>query len=321
MGWLPPKLRGVWAVLGAAGLALVLAGVDRMRREPRTAPMHEAWETDPALWGRQHPRQYGTWKQEPSAKAARPLEPGLFAGYGAGADGAEPASSAHPVACQTCHDPATMALRVTRPAFLQALAKQGLDPARMERSELRTYVCAQCHSIPSAKGREWRHAVSGTSLSRVRHPQFELWREGIHAKREGSCPDCHMPRVTEGTARFTDHHLGSPLERVHASCMGCHHGGEATLRDRVKAMQETTRSLQARTAQALREGHASLAQASGPEADALRSKLRQAQQQWDAVAADGSKGFHAPQESARQLGEALDLARQASLEARKLMKR
>jgi nitrite reductase (cytochrome c-552) len=44
---------------------------------------------------------------------------------------------------------------------------------------------------------------------------------------------------------------------------------------------------------------------------------RQAQFRADFVAADGSKGFHAPQEAARLLAEAIDLARQGQLAARR----
>jgi nitrite reductase (cytochrome c-552) len=76
---------------------------------------------------------------------------------------------AHPVSCVDCHDPATMALRVTRPGFIvgiQALAASGAatpaldsitrwragtksekyDPnALASRTEMRSFVCAQCH--------------------------------------------------------------------------------------------------------------------------------------------------------------------------------
>src|SRR6185503_16834969 len=76
---------------------------------------------------------------------------------------------AHPVSCLDCHDPKTMALRVTRPGFLrgiQALAasnepvphlpsverwRQGgraapYDPnADSSRQEMRSFVCGQCH--------------------------------------------------------------------------------------------------------------------------------------------------------------------------------
>jgi nitrite reductase (cytochrome c-552) len=77
--------------------------------------------------------------------------------------------NAHPVSCVDCHDPQTMALRVTRPAFvigIQKLAasdepvphlpsiqkwrdagkKQPYDPnVDASRQEMRTFACAQCH--------------------------------------------------------------------------------------------------------------------------------------------------------------------------------
>jgi nitrite reductase (cytochrome c-552) len=79
------------------------------------------------------------------------------------------ADGAHPVGCVDCHDPKTMALRVTRPGFLrgiQALAastepvphlpsverwRQGKRGAAYDpntdgsRQEMRSFVCGQCH--------------------------------------------------------------------------------------------------------------------------------------------------------------------------------
>ena len=79
------------------------------------------------------------------------------------------AGHAHPVSCVDCHDPKTMALRVTRPGFvrgIQALAasdapapalpsvelwrqgkrEQPYDPNRDgTRNEMRSFVCGQCH--------------------------------------------------------------------------------------------------------------------------------------------------------------------------------
>ncbi|MDF3068471.1 MAG: nitrite reductase [Polyangiaceae bacterium] len=76
---------------------------------------------------------------------------------------------AHPVSCPDCHDPSTMAVRVTRPGFIngiRALAesaaavpaipsidiwragsrKEPYDPNRdASRNELRSFVCGQCH--------------------------------------------------------------------------------------------------------------------------------------------------------------------------------
>jgi nitrite reductase (cytochrome c-552) len=79
------------------------------------------------------------------------------------------AAGAHPVACLDCHDPRTMALRVTRPGFLNGIAalarsseptphirtierwrkgdrRAPYDPnADASRQEMRSFVCGQCH--------------------------------------------------------------------------------------------------------------------------------------------------------------------------------
>lgn len=47
--------------------------------------------------------------------------------------------------CADCHDPKTMALRITRPAFRNAMQKRGIDVSKASRQEMRSYVCAQCH--------------------------------------------------------------------------------------------------------------------------------------------------------------------------------
>jgi nitrite reductase (cytochrome c-552) len=87
---------------------------------------------------------------------------------------------AHPVTCLDCHDPKTMALRLTRPAFIEGianLAKSG-DPvphlpsieqwrksdrskaydanALASRQEMRSMSCAQCHVEYYFKGDEKR---------------------------------------------------------------------------------------------------------------------------------------------------------------------
>lgn len=58
-----------------------------------------------------------------------------------------------PISCIDCHDPATMALRITRPAFIEGIrnlkASQGIanyDVNKMAtRQEMRGFVCGQCH--------------------------------------------------------------------------------------------------------------------------------------------------------------------------------
>ncbi len=76
---------------------------------------------------------------------------------------------AHPVSCVDCHDPRTMALRVTRPGFLEGIRALALSSAAVPhlpsierwrlgnrdraydpntdgtRQEMRSFVCGQCH--------------------------------------------------------------------------------------------------------------------------------------------------------------------------------
>ena len=108
-----------------------------------------------------------------SGQTTFPLPPeGGFTGEAAGKplpEGHVGMGAAHPVSCIDCHDPKTMALRVTRPGFvkgIQALANseapqphlpsiarwragdrgQPYDPNEdASRQELRTFTCAQCH--------------------------------------------------------------------------------------------------------------------------------------------------------------------------------
>ncbi len=89
----------------------------------------------------------------------------------AGGISANHVGKAHPVACVDCHDPKTMELRVTRPAFVLAMQKLALsdDPLvhlpsiqhwrdgdggrerpydpniDASRQEMRSFACAQCH--------------------------------------------------------------------------------------------------------------------------------------------------------------------------------
>ncbi|MEM1063299.1 MAG: ammonia-forming cytochrome c nitrite reductase subunit c552, partial [Planctomycetota bacterium] len=148
-------------------------------------------------------------------------------------DEAQPHVEGHAVACIDCHDPASMALRITRPAFMEGIASfkahEGVEDYDVNRDasrqEMRTYVCAQCHveyyfngdkkrlTYPWANGlkvedqlayydeigfKDWTHKETGATMLKAQHPEFELWSQGTHARRGVSCADCHMPYKTVG---------------------------------------------------------------------------------------------------------------------------
>jgi nitrite reductase (cytochrome c-552) len=283
----------------------------------------------------------------------------------------------HPVACIDCHDPKSMALRVTKPGFLHGIdqlarsaeplphlpsierwrkgeREQAYDPNRdASRQELRSMVCGQCHVeyycgpkttlfFPWSKGlkveqieqhyaeyrfpdgtpfSDWTHARTGAPVLKAQHPEFEMWSQGIHARSGVSCADCHMPYKREGAIKISDHHVASPLLDVARSCQTCHRFPENELLARVATIQDRTKALMDRAEDALVAliGELQQARAAGAAAAALQPALQlQQKAQWrvDFVNAENSMGFHAPQEAARILGEAIDYARQGQLALR-----
>lgn len=149
-------------------------------------------------------------------------------------DAYEHASSS--IACIDCHDPQTMELKITRPAFMegirQAKAAEGIADYDVNRDatnqEMRTYVCAQCHveyyfagegktlTFPWKNGltvydemnyydevgwTDFTHEESGAPVLKAQHPDFETWSQGIHAANGVTCADCHMSYNREGAAK------------------------------------------------------------------------------------------------------------------------
>jgi len=95
---------------------------------------------------------------------------------------------------------------------------------------------------------------------------------------------------------------------------------------RVDAIQERTHTLMNRSAAALMDlldavAAAKKAGVTDEQLQAVFALQRKAQWRLDFVAAENSMGFHAPQETARVLAEAIDYARQGQLAARPLATR
>jgi nitrite reductase (cytochrome c-552) len=246
----------------------------------------------------------------------------------------------HPIGCYDCHDPESMMLRVERPALGEALARQDRDIDQATHQEMRSLVCAQCHSeyyfrgegnylvFPWDRGTsveamedyfasydfaDWTHAVSKARMIKVQHPDYELYLTGIHAYRGVACADCHMPYRTEGGVKFTNHHIRSPLLDVANSCAVCHRWGEEEIRARVQSIQDKVRQGRDRAEAVLVKAHfdvaaAAQAGATHEQLAEVRRLVAAAQLRWDYVAAANGMGFHSPQESLRVLQAAVDLA-------------
>ena len=262
----------------------------------------------------------------------------------------------HPVSCIDCHNPETMALRVTRPAFMEGIkafkASQGIQNfdvnTQATRQEMRTYVCGQCHveyyfkgpekqlTYPWDKGikvenivayydevqhKDWVHARTGANALKAQHPEFEMYNQGIHARAGVACADCHMPYERTGAMKISDHHVRSPLLNINQACQTCHKASEEELKFRAETIQTRTFNLRNIAMDALMQlitdiQNAKNAGKTDAELASARDFQRKAQFYLDFVEAENSMGFHAPEEAARILGESINFTRLGQMSLR-----
>jgi nitrite reductase (cytochrome c-552) len=250
----------------------------------------------------------------------------------------------NPIGCADCHDSQNMNLIITRPALVEAFQRQGRDVRNATHQQMRSLVCAQCHVEYYFKGKEERyltfpwdkgivaeeveayydsvghvdfvHDLSRAPIIKAQHPDWELAQFGIHAERGVSCADCHMPYRSEGGVKFTNHKIQSPLADISASCQVCHRESEETLRKNVYDRQDKLNELMLTAEHILVKAHieARTAWDNGATEDEMSQILtliRHAQWRWDYVAASHGASFHAPIESARLLGSAIQKSEEA----------
>ena len=248
------------------------------------------------------------------------------------------------ISCTSCHETETFKLRVIQPAFKEAMEARGINLSKASTREMKTYVCAQCHSEyyfepgtdrvvhPWGKGfdassmyeyyetkpkgfeKDFIQPQSRTLLLKAQHPDFEEYSAGIHAAAKVSCADCHMPKQILGGKRVTSHSIGSPLHTVEASCLFCHKGKtEEWMITRVRYIQDSVAELSMKCMDALVKAHENIAEAEkkGGSQELIqkaRDQLRKAQWLWDYTASANSMGFHDGIGSLRNLARALELA-------------
>ncbi len=263
----------------------------------------------------------------------------------------------NPIGCADCHDEKTMNLKITRPALLEAFERRGMDINQVTHQEMRSLVCAQCHveyyfdkNRPDAKGvpyltfpwdkgttaeameeyydnlefSDWIHKLSKAPMLKAQHPGYELYQQGIHARRGVSCADCHMPYRSEGGVKFTDHKIQSPLNNMANSCMVCHRESEKELTASVYSNMDKV--LEARTTleDLLVKLHleAEFAWKQGASEEQMQDVLqdiRHAQWRWDYAAASHGGAFHAPVEALRIISSGIERAQGGRLKLARLL--
>lgn len=257
----------------------------------------------------------------------------------------------NPVGCIDCHETENMNLRISRPILAEAFSSQGKDIAEATLQEMRSLVCAQCHSeyyfkgdlkrptFPWDKGFtvedieryydevghiDYIHKLSRAPMLKAQHPDYELHQIGIHGQRGVSCADCHMPYNDEGGMKYSDHHIQNPLAVAERTCQTCHRDSKETLCENVLERQQKANELRGILEKELMKAHveAKFAWDKGATENEMKEALlliRQAQWRWDFGVASHGASFHAPQETLRIMGHGLSKAYQARMAIGKVL--
>ena len=262
----------------------------------------------------------------------------------------------NPIGCADCHDSKTMSLKISRPALVEGFKSMGKDINNATHQEMRSLVCAQCHveyyfnkkepkegvpylTFPWKNGmsveamekyyddmnfKDWTHKISKAPMLKAQHPGYEVWSEGIHAKRNVSCADCHMPYKTEGGQKFTDHKIQSPLNNIANSCQVCHREDADKLVENVYSNQSKIKENQLKLEDILVRAHVEAGKAweLGATEEQMKDILmdiRHAQWRWDYSVASHGASFHAPVEIGRVVSSAILIAQESRLKLSRLL--
>ncbi|MDT8431367.1 MAG: ammonia-forming cytochrome c nitrite reductase, partial [Bacteroidales bacterium] len=261
----------------------------------------------------------------------------------------------NPIGCADCHDAETMNLRVSRPALIEAFNRMGKDITKASHQEMRSLVCAQCHVeyyfnknivegsqylvFPWDNGfsaeemeayydelgfSDWTHFMSRAPMLKAQHPGYETFMTGIHAERGVSCADCHMPYISEGGLKYTDHHIQSPLNNVASSCQVCHREETRTLMRDVYNRQDKIIENRNKLEELLVRAHVEAAKAwelgaAETDMEEALTHIRHAQWRWDYAAASHGGSFHSPVEIGRVISTGITLAQEARLDLARVL--
>lgn len=257
----------------------------------------------------------------------------------------------NPIGCADCHDGESMDLQISRPALVEGFESMGMDIREASHQDMRTLACAQCHVeyyftpegkyliypwhngltmegaeqyYDSIQFADYTHALSKAPIIKAQHPDYEIFKTGIHAQRGVSCADCHMPYTSEGGVKYSSHHIRSPLASINNTCQVCHRESEEDLTNAVYERQRSANQIRNLVEKELSAAHleAQFAWEQGAtdaQMQNILQLLRQSQWRWDYAVASHGGSFHSPVEYQRILSLSLDRAHKARFETAQVL--
>ncbi len=268
------------------------------------------------------------------------------------------------IGCADCHDSQTGDIAISRPFLERGLEASGVKLDEISRNDMRSLVCAQCHSeyyfkktdwvdrdgnrkvakvvtFPWDNGltaenmeeyydalqfKDWTHKISRAPMLKAQHPGYEIYKTGIHARRDVSCADCHMPGRVDNGQVFTDHTIQNPLDNIENTCLSCHDQSEEEFRFVVEQKLQRKEQLMQIAMDNLAKAHLEAGKAwelgaTEEEMADILQDIRHGQWRWDYSIASHASFFHAPEETLRLLALANETAQTARIKLVKVLAR
>ncbi|MCX8069267.1 MAG: ammonia-forming cytochrome c nitrite reductase subunit c552 [Thermodesulfovibrionales bacterium] len=164
------------------------------------------------------------------------------------------------------------------------------------------------------KFKDFKHAITGASLSKIQHPEVETFWGSKHERAGVECKDCHMPRVKtkDGKKTYTWHGQRSARYMLKDTCTKCHSGWSTEEAEyQVEAIQSYIKGKLNKAEFWLGQFIDTFAKAKskGVSEDVLkeaRALHNTAHTYWEWWTAENSDGFHNPEAARESLTRSID---------------
>jgi formate-dependent nitrite reductase cytochrome c552 subunit len=162
--------------------------------------------------------------------------------------------------------------------------------------------------------RDFRNEVTGALLSKIQHPEVEVWWGSKHERAGVECKDCHMPKTEKAGKKYTWHGQKSAKYMTKETCLACHsYWTEKEAHYQIEAVQNYVRGKMRKAEFWLAEFvktyqralDVGVAEAALAEARKFHTK---AHTKWEWWTAENSDGFHNPDQAKASLLEAIQTA-------------
>jgi len=158
---------------------------------------------------------------------------------------------------------------------------------------------------------EFRHAVTGARLVKLRHPEAETFAGSVHDRAGVTCADCHMPAMKgKGGKTYKSHMVIKPKNHIREACLNCHAHKGSTVEQKLYQLDAAQNYIRGKMRKAeywlgqLIDSYAAAKRMGVDEATLAkaREKHEEAHVLWEWWTAENSDGFHNPGLARESLG-------------------